>query len=211
MDEQKQRAAATISLLIIVAGVIFLSILAAQIAGPREALGDRFAGRQFILLAHIRSSLDIILAALPAIISFGLSVLAGVRFKDWQFYTTIAVTVGGVLLCIYMVMELADPVQAQRFWAYSPVATIDNYESFTAAAQPLLVGVGAWFVGVLGVQLGVTAIQGAQPSPAPDPAPGPGPAADELPGPATPFGDPAPAKPDNGNAADQADGPAKPE
>jgi hypothetical protein len=213
MDEQKKRAAATLSLLIIVLGALSLAILTFQVGGQSGVLGNRFAGRQLVLLIHIRGSLDMLLAALPAILSFGLSALAGVRLKDWQFYATIAVTVAGIAMSIYLVMELSDPDQARRFWAYSPVAAIHNYESFIAAAKPFLVGVGAWFVGVLGIQLGVTATHGVQPAPAPNPAPNPvpppGPAEPDQP--VTPLVDPEPATPGNGTPAPPVDDTVKPQ
>jgi hypothetical protein len=131
----------------------------------------------------------------------GLSIVAGARLKDWQFYATVAVTVLGIVMCVYMVMELSDPVQAQRFWAYSPVDAINNYATFNAAARPFLVAVGGWFVAVLTVQLGVTA---PQEPPAP-PAPPLSPPAPDVP--AAPPADPAPAQPGDADPAGPVDDP----
>lgn len=119
-------------------------------------LGDRFPGRQLVLLVHTRSLLETLLQGIPALVTIGISIVAGARLKDWQYYATVAVTVIGVVTCIYLVMELSDPEQAQRFWAYSPVPEIENYATFIGAAQPFLVVAGAWFVAILGIQLGLT-------------------------------------------------------
>lgn len=164
MTPRQKRAAATISFGILVLSATFLGVLAYQTGMLTDPLGDHFAGRQFILLAHTRGTLETLLEALPAIISLGMSIIAGSRLRDWQFYATVAVTIVGIAACIYLVVELDDPNQARRFWAYSPINEIYNKATFAAVSKPFLVAAGGWFVAVLGIQLGVTAPQGGPPS-----------------------------------------------
>jgi len=195
MTERQKRAAATISFGVVFLATALLLILAVQTAGSTNPLGDHFLGRQFILLVHTRSTIELLLEALPAVLSVGMSIFAASRLKDWQFYATVAVTVLGIALCVYLVMELSDPDQARRFWAYSPVEDIGNYQTFTTAARPFLVAIGGWLVAILVTQLGMTARSQAGQAAAPhaaDPATPPPPAAGDPP---TPQGQPAAADP----------------
>ncbi len=156
MTRQQKRAAATISFGIVLLSALALAILAIVTGLASGPLGDRFPGRQLILLVHTQRFLETLLQALPALITLGISIIARTRLKDWQFYATVMVSVIGVAMCVYLVMEFSAPEQAQRFWAFSPVGEIQNYASFIDAVRPFLIATGIWFMAILGIQLGLT-------------------------------------------------------
>lgn len=156
MSERQKRAAATISFGIVLVCVLALVVLATATGATGKPLGDRFPGRQLILLVHTRNLFETMLQGIPALITIGISIVTRGRLKDWQYYATVAVTVIGIAMCVYLVMELSDPDQAQRFWAFSPVSEIENYASFNDVARPFFVTAGVWFVAILGIQLGLT-------------------------------------------------------
>ncbi len=95
------------------------------------------------------------LKALPILVSIGLTILASYKLKDWQYYATVAVALLGVIASAWLYVELGAPDQARRFWAYSPLLEISDYDSFAGQARSFLMIMGLWFVGILGSQLGI--------------------------------------------------------
>lgn len=155
MTDQQRRAAATITLLVVLFSTCALGAVAIAVIRGSGPLGEHFPGRQFILIIHDQSGLQTMLKALPIIVSVGLTIVARYKLKDWQYYATVAVTVIGIMASAYLYVELAAADQARRFWAYSPVEGVDNYASFTGLARSFLMIMGLWFMGILGAQLGM--------------------------------------------------------
>jgi hypothetical protein len=155
MSEQQKRAAAALSFLIVLAASFFLLWLSVAVIGSQESLGDKRPGRQFMLAIGSWGLLDTALKALPVIITVGIGLLARYKLKDWQFYGTVAASVIGVVAAAYLLIEVSSVETARRFWAYSPVPRLEDYNSFVSAAQATLVTTVIWLVGVLGIQLGI--------------------------------------------------------
>lgn len=160
MTEQQRRAAATVSLLLIVVSALGITTLLGFTLFGSDPLGDRFPGRQFILLIHDPGGLQTMLKALPIIVSVGLTVLATYKLKDWQYYATVAVALLGVIACAWLYNEIKDPIEARRYWAYSPILEISDYNSFTGQARSFLMIMGLWFAGILASQLGIKNLGG---------------------------------------------------
>ena len=155
MTLQQKRAAAAIAFLIVAAAAAYLLVLAIAVGISQGPAGDRFPGRLFMLVIHNQSSLELMLKALPILITAGISIFVKYELKDWQYFGTVAVSAIGAIASLYLLLELSAPDQANRFWANSPVEEIQNFASFIAASRPFLIGAGVWFVGILLLQLGL--------------------------------------------------------
>ncbi len=155
MTAQQKRAAAFLSFLLIALTSAFLLWLALLVAWSSQPLGGEFPGRFFILLIHDVSSLQIALKSVPFLVVFGISLLGNYQLRDWIFYGTIAVSVSGIAAATYLLMELNAIPTARRFWQYSPVEGLHDYQSLVAAMRSSLVPFIAWFVGLLASQLGI--------------------------------------------------------
>lgn len=155
MTLQQKRAAAIISFAIVGLAAGFLMLTAFALLGSGEALGNRFPGRNFVLAAHNRNDLEIMFKLLPVLLSVGIPIFAQYKLKDWQYWATLAVSILGIAASVYLLMELSDPEQAARFWAYSPVAEVHTFKTFTEGTRPSLIFAGGWFLSVLLIQLGI--------------------------------------------------------
>lgn len=155
MSPQQKKGAAIFSLALVSVAVLFLLLLFAAIIFSSGSLGDRFPGRVLMLLVHNWSFLSVTLKAAPALLTIGISVFANYKLKDLPFYLIVSVSLVGILLSVYLILEVSSVDTARRFWAYSPVTSLEDYQSFVSAAQTGLGAIAAWLVLVLGIQLGV--------------------------------------------------------
>jgi hypothetical protein len=137
-----------------IAALFLLSLFIAVMAGS-GSLGDRFPGRVLMLLVHNWSFLSVTLKAVPALLTIGISIFANYKLRDLPFYLIVSVSVVGILAAVYLILEVSSVDTARRFWAYSPVASLEDYQSFVSAAQTGLGALAAWLFVVLGIQLGV--------------------------------------------------------
>ena len=162
MTGRQKRAAAFISLLLIALTSIFLIWIAALVIWSEDPLGGQFPGRFFMLLIHSENHLQTALEAVPFLVTFGISLLANYKMRDWIFYSIVAVTVAGISAATYLMIELSAIDTAKRFWQFSPVAGLEDYRSFVSAMRSSLVPFIAWFIGLLLSQLGIKFGQGGE-------------------------------------------------
>lgn len=155
MTLQQKRGAAIFSLFIVSIAVLFVVSLFIAIVFGSGSLGDHFPGRTLMLLVHNWSILSLTLKAVPAVITIGISIFAKYRLKDLPFYLIISVSAVGIIISAYLILEISSIETARRFWAYSPVADLEDYESFVSAAQTGLGTIAAWLVAVFAIQIGV--------------------------------------------------------
>jgi hypothetical protein len=142
-------------MLIVGAAALFLVWLMISVLTATASLGDKPPGRQFMLLVANWGAVSIALKALPPLITIGIGILARYRLRDWQFYGTVVASAMGIAAAVYLLAEVSSVDTARRFWAYSPVNRLEDYDAFVGAAQTGLGSLVVWFVAVLGIQLGV--------------------------------------------------------
>lgn len=160
MTAQQKRAAAFLSFLLIALTSFFLVWIALLVAFSDQSLGGKFPGRFFMLLIHNEDSLQIALKAVPFLVTFGISLLAQYKLRDWIFYGVLAVSVVGIAAATYLMIELSAVDTAKRFWQFSPVAGLEDYRSFVSAMRSSLVPFIVWFIGLLASQLGIKLTEG---------------------------------------------------
>lgn len=155
MSPQQKKGAAIFSLVIVSIAVLFLLSLFVAVLFGNGSLGDRFPGRTLMLLVYNWSFLSVTLKAAPALLTIGISIFANYKLKDLPFYLIVSVSLVGILMSVYLILEVSSVETARRFWAYSPVTSLEDYQSFVSAAQTGLGAIATWLVLVLGIQLGV--------------------------------------------------------
>ena len=154
MTEQQKRAAGALSLTIVTVVSAYLSWLAIEV-GRGAARGDQAPGLLFMLAISNWDALSIMLKAAPIIISVGLALMGSYQMRDALFYALLAVSAVGVAATIYLLLELNSISIAKEFWQYSTTDIADP-DKFSSAVRKTLVPVGAWLVGVIGIELGIT-------------------------------------------------------
>jgi hypothetical protein len=155
MTEQQKRAATAVSLVVIIVVSTLLLILAYAVFFTTGSLGNRFPGRQFMLVVHSWSVLGIALKTLPPIVSIGVAIFVRYKLRDWVFYAVLTLSAAGAVAALLLLLEVASIDTARRFWAYSPADGLDDFASFASAAQTALGAIILWLVGVFGLQLGL--------------------------------------------------------
>lgn len=154
MTTRQKKAATALSLAIVVAAFAYLTWIAICVAAG-TARGDEPPARLFMLAINNWDALAIAFKAMPLIVSVGLAFLGSDEDRDALFYGMLTVAVIGLGVSAYLLLELDSVSTSKLFWQYSPVDSIQDYETFTSATRKALVPVCIWFVSVIGIELGL--------------------------------------------------------
>lgn len=153
MNDRQKKATTFLSLAIVAVACGLLVLLAISVFFTVGSLGNRFPGREFMLVIGSWSALGLALKGLPPIITLGITYFTGYKLKTWQFWGMLIVSALGAVAAICILVEIGSVDTARRFWAYSPTPGLDSFEAFVPAARTGLVAIIVWLVAVVGLQL----------------------------------------------------------
>lgn len=154
MTRQQKRAATALSLAVVAVASGYFTWLAIAVA-TGVARGDQPPAKLFMLLISSWDALAVELKGLPILISTGLAILGAYRLRDGLFFAIVAVAALGAVSSVYLFLEAGSGSVAYGFWAYFPTEVVHSYEAFKPAAQKVLGPIGAWFIWVIGLELGI--------------------------------------------------------
>lgn len=167
-SHQKQAIRIVLSAIAVAAIALTFILLAWMTIGwaTGTLTGERWPARGLLLLMDYSPD-KLVGKSFLYLVTLGAGYFGRSDVNKPVFYTTMAIGVTAILLCILLAVVLRDPDVARPIFNYSPVDSITTMEAYTAGLALVFAPLGAWLAGTLASVLGQSGETPAAPAPPP--------------------------------------------